>query len=285
MNEWPTRVRTARAPVSAMTSGTCAEQMTLWTIGDVRGIRPVGDRAGDLAAGDEGGDGARAHRLAALVDDEAPVGVAVEGEAEVGAVLADRGLEVDEVLRVEGVGLVVGEGAVELEVQGDDGERQRVEPGTGAQDGRHGVAAHAVAGVDDDGEGRMPDRSTRPRGRRRSRPRTSRSVGARAAARWAGGGGGDVAGEDPLGEVADLGEAGVLADGAGAGAAELDAVVLGGVVARGEHGAGQVEGAAGVVEAVGAGQADERDVDASAADAVGEGRGQARGSSRACRGR
>ena len=89
--------------------------------GDVSGIRAVGDRAGDLAAGDERGDRAGAHRFSALVDDEAAVGVAVEGQADVGVVLADGGLEVDEVLGVEGVGLVVGEVAVELEVEGDDG--------------------------------------------------------------------------------------------------------------------------------------------------------------------
>ena len=63
--------------------------------GDVRGSAPGGDRAGDLAGGDQRGDRAGADRLAALVDDEAAVGVAVEGEPEVGAVLDDRGLQVD----------------------------------------------------------------------------------------------------------------------------------------------------------------------------------------------
>ena len=54
------------------------------------------------------------------------------------------GLQVDQVRRVERVRLVVGEGAVELEVQRDEVDRQ---PG---EDGRDGVAAHPVAGVDDD---------------------------------------------------------------------------------------------------------------------------------------
>src|SRR5690606_39938808 len=66
--------------------------------------------AGEFAGGDEGGDGGRGDGFAPLVDDEAAVGVAVEGEAEVGVLLADPLLEVDEVGRVEGVGLVVGEG-------------------------------------------------------------------------------------------------------------------------------------------------------------------------------
>ena len=108
--------------------------------------------------GDQGGDRGRGDRLAALVDDEAAVGVAVEGEAEVGAVLADRGLEVDEVLRVERVGLVVGEGAVQLEVHRD--ERRAGRP---VEDGGDGVAAHAVARVDDDLQRADAVRSTRAR--------------------------------------------------------------------------------------------------------------------------
>ena len=84
----------------------------------------------------------------------------------------------------------------------------------------------------------------------------------------------EVAGQDALGEDADVGEAGVLADRAGAGAAHLDAVVLGGVVAGGEHGAGEAQGSAGVVETVGAGESDQGDVDAAAAGAVGEGAGE-----------
>ena len=61
-----------------------------------------------------------------------------------------------------------------------------------------------------------------------------------------------------LGQVADLGEAGVLADRPGAGAAQLDAVVPRRVVAGREHRAGQVEAAAGEVELVGRGEADRR---------------------------
>ena len=72
---------------------------------------------GQLAGGDQRGHRRRRHRLAALVDDEAAVGVAVEGEPDVGAVLAHPRLQVDQVGRVDRVGLVVREGAVELEVQ------------------------------------------------------------------------------------------------------------------------------------------------------------------------
>ena len=68
--------------------------ITLCTIGDVGGLGAGGDLARDLAAGDECGDRAGADRFSALVDDEAAVGVAVEGQADVGAVLEDGGLEV-----------------------------------------------------------------------------------------------------------------------------------------------------------------------------------------------
>ena len=58
------------------------------------------------------------------------------------------------------------------------------------------------------------------------------------------------------GHAADLAEAGVTPDRAGAGQAQLDAVVVGGVVRRREHRPGQVELARGEVEEVGRGQAD-----------------------------
>ena len=58
-------------------------------------------------------------------------------------------LQVDEVRRLERVGLVVRERPVELEVQRHDRQRQRRQHAV-AEHGRHGVAAHAVAGVDDD---------------------------------------------------------------------------------------------------------------------------------------
>ena len=71
---------------------------------------------------------------------------------------------------------------------------------------------------------------------------------------------GQPAVEVGLRPVADLGQPGVLADRHGAGAAHLDAVVLGRVVAGGEHRAGQVEVAGGEVEHVGGGQAGLDDV-------------------------
>ncbi len=60
----------------------------------------------------------------------------------------------------------------------------------------------------------------------------------------------------------DLGEARLLADRRGAGAAQLDAVVLRGVVARGEHRARRVELAGGEVHDVGGAETDVGDVGA-----------------------
>ena len=130
-------MRTGLPPFSLTTSGTDQEVIRLWMT-----VPPpclASSRAATRAVIADGETG-----LAALVDDEAAVGVAVEGEAEVGAGLAHPRLEVDDVLRVERVGLVVGERAVQLEVHRDEFERQALE------DRGDGVAAHAVARVDDD---------------------------------------------------------------------------------------------------------------------------------------
>ena len=103
-----------------------------------------------LAGGHQGGDRAGRHRLAALVDDEAAVGVTVEGQPDVGAGAPHLRLQVDQVGRIQRVRLVVREAAVELEVQLLDADRQAVEHGG------HRVAGHPVAGVDHDVQ--RPDR-------------------------------------------------------------------------------------------------------------------------------
>ena len=239
----------------------------------------LGDRAGDLADRDEGGDGARTDRLAALVHDEAAVGVTVEGEADVGAVLDHSGLEVDEVLRLERVGLMVGEGAVELEIQRDHLERQGFQPRRSSKDGRRGMATHPVAGVDDDLE-RADTAQVHERAEEGGVVRQQVALDDRADGRLLRSGPrhGNIVStiEDPLGEVTDLREPAALADRPRPRAAELDAVVLRGVVARREHRARQVECAARVVEPVGRAEADEGDVEAVCGDPLGEGLAEGR---------
>ena len=104
---------------------------------------------GQLARGDEGGEGRRADDASGLIHHEAAVGVAVERESDIGALSDHSSLQVDQVGRLDRVGLVVGEGAVELEVHRHDVERKRGKACGIAENGGKGVAAHAVAGIDD----------------------------------------------------------------------------------------------------------------------------------------
>lgn len=136
------------------------------------------------------------------------------------------------------------------------------------------MAAHAVARVDDDLE-----RADTAHVDQRAEVRgvVGEGVAAADVARAGGGRGGRGGVVQPaLDEGADLGEAGVLADGGGSGAAELDAVVLRRVVRGGEHRAGQAEGSGGVVELVGGAEADLDHVEALLGGAPGEGVGEAR---------
>ena len=80
--------------------------------------------------------------LAGVVDEEAPVGVAVEGRAEVGAVLAHLADHELAVLGEERVRLVIREGAVRLEVVRDGVDRDPFEHG------RQHHAGHPVRRVD-----------------------------------------------------------------------------------------------------------------------------------------
>ena len=178
--------------------------------------------------------------------------------------LADLGLAVEQVLRLERVGLVVGEGAVQLEVQRDQLDRQ---PGQHAGD--H-VPGHAVAGVRDHLQ--RPDSLQGHQG-----AQVAHVIRAQVLARddaWHRGRGGDVAGGEP---GADVGEAGVLADRGGPGPAQLDAVVGGGIVARGDHGGRDVEGAGDVVGVVGGPKSRVEHVRARRCRALGQRGGQGRG--------
>ena len=139
MNEWPTRARTGTPPCSRMTSGTAFEQMRLCTT-----VSP-GCRsripAATIAVVVEPLTG-----WPGVVDEEHAVGVAVEREADVGAEVEHRALEVLQVLGLDRVGGMVRERAVELAVQHRERERQPLE------DLRDDEPAHAVGGVGDDGE-------------------------------------------------------------------------------------------------------------------------------------
>ena len=235
-------------------------------LGDrTRGDEVVDDRGarvlGELAYGDERRQRGRVDDVTALVDHEAAIGVAVEREAEIGAGLAHLGLQVAHVVGLDRVGLMVGEGAVELEEQRRDRQREA------GEHRRHCVSAHAVAGIDDDVQ--VPDGVQRDEGAQEGgvvgehislRHGAVRAVEARHALSRPG-----------QHEVLDLPQAGVLAHGGRTDATELDAVVLRRVVAGGEHRARKVERAGGVIELVGRGEPDLDDVHALRGHALGEG--------------
>ena len=96
--------------------------------------------------GEEGGDEIAGDELARVVDEEAAVGVAVEGDAELGALL--EGLADDElaVLGQERVRLVVRERPVRLEEAAHRLDRQSL------QDRRQHCTRHPVRRVDDDAQ-------------------------------------------------------------------------------------------------------------------------------------
>ena len=221
MNEWPTRVRTGRAAVLADDLGH-----------RLRADQVVHDRLARVlledALRDDRGRRRAAHGLTEVVDEEHAVGVAVEREADVGAAVEHRALQVLEVLDLDRVGRVVRERAVELAEEHGERERQALEHL------RHDEATHAVRGVGDD------LRAAAAR-RRSTNDRTwSANSSSRSSVL-------DLARHlTPVGDAGrdhllDLREPGLLADRRGAGPAQLDAVVLRRVVARGEHRAGRVE--------------------------------------------
>ena len=215
--------------------------------------------AGQLARRDQRGQRRRRHHLPAFVDHEAAVGVAVEGEPDVGVMLEHRPLQVAQVGRLDRVGLVIGERAVQLEVQRDHRDRQPLE------DLRHGVPGHPVTGVDrhpqrpDPGDVNQLAQALRV-------PGQQVRLGDRAGDRGWGWG--------PFGQIFDVLQAGLDADRFGPGPAQFDAVVAGRVVAGRDHRAGDAEVTAAVVEHVGRAEAGGQDVRALAGRAAAERGGQ-----------
>jgi hypothetical protein len=196
--------------------------------------------AGQLPGRDQRGEYRGRDGLAALVHHEAPIGVAVEGQPYVGVVLEHRALQVAQVLRLDGVGLVVRERAVQLEVERDHRDGQPLE------DLRYGVPGHPVTGVH--GHGERPDR-----GDVDQLPQVLRVAGQQVH-------GSDRARDGswrqaPFGQISYVFKTCLDADRPGPGAAQFDAVVPGRVVAGRDHRARDAEVAAAEVEHVGRAEA------------------------------
>ena len=100
------------------------------------------------ACAEQGRDAVRRNRRSALVDKDRAIAVPVEGDSQVRAVAPHRGDHVLQVLGLEGIGLVIRECPVGLEVQSLDHKRKPLEE-------RHETdRAHSVAAVDGDAQGR-----------------------------------------------------------------------------------------------------------------------------------
>ncbi len=135
MKAWPTRLITAVAPepLDSVAHGPAGA--------DVVDDRPAGLLL-EHRLGQEGGHEVPGHELAGVVDEEAAVGVSVEGDAEVGALLHDLGDDELAVLLEQRVRLVVGEAAVRLEEAAHGLDRQTLE------DRREHRTGHPVRRVD-----------------------------------------------------------------------------------------------------------------------------------------
>ena len=254
MKECPTRVRTGVPPSRVTSSGTAREVIRLWIT-----VEPGSRASSREAISAVTTDGLTiSPRSSTRKQRSASPSKASPMSAPVSAHLR---LQVGHVGGLDGVRLVVREGAVEVVVQRHDVE---VQP---AEHRRCGVPGHPVAGVDDHPE---PAPGHRGEGQQvggvllehvalddRARPLRDGRLPRRD-------------------QVADGGQAGVRAERDGVGTAHLDAVVLRRVVARGEHRAGHAQAARGEVQLVGGGQADQRDVGPGGGGAVGEGAGQPR---------
>ena len=196
--------------------------------------------------GDERRDERAAHVLRLLVDEEHPVGVAVEREPDVRALLQHGSLEVALVLRVDRVRGMVREGPVELGEEVDELEGQPLE------DRGHDESPHPVRRVRDDLErlhrGNVDERQD------------VLDVGVEHALPVDGPGRLARRAPGKLRERADVAQSGLLSDRRRAGATELQPVPLGRVVTRGEHDARELEGAGDEVQEIGRGEPDVEDV-------------------------
>ena len=109
-------------------------------------------RTSNLALSNQSGHSGRSDGLTLLVDDEATVSVAVECQTNVSTVLNNSLLQVNQVSRLQRVSRVVREGAVQLEVQGNDFQGQARQDGV-AQNSGSGHTTHAVTSVNNNLQG------------------------------------------------------------------------------------------------------------------------------------
>ena len=169
----------------------------------------------------------------------------------------DRLLQGDDVRGLQWIGLVVGKSTVEVEIQRDDLDRKGGQAGGSVEHRRHGQSSHAVAGIHDDTDrADLGEIDQRPQVGRVVGDHIERSKCARLRDRL------DRTGEIGLRAVADRFQPGVETDALRLRPTELDAVVAGRVVARGEHRSRGVEVAGREVGLIGRAQSNRDHVSA-----------------------
>ena len=172
--------------------------------------------------GEQRGDEVAGHELAVLVDEEAAVGVAVPGDAQIGLLGHDPRADLAAVLLEQRVGRMVGEGAVDLEVH------LHAVDGGAVEDQRGELARDPVGGVH--------DHAVRPQGRGVDEGTQVGDVGGvQVDALVAGAGAARRQLDERLAALLELGDALLAAERQGAVADQLHAVVLRRVVRGGDH--------------------------------------------------
>ncbi len=106
--------------------------------------------APDEPASDDRGGGAPRQRLQAIVHEESPVGIPIEGHPEVRLLSLHQRQQITKVLRLQRIGRVVGEGPVRFEIQAQQLGPELVEHG------RQHHSGHAVAAIDGHPQGADP---------------------------------------------------------------------------------------------------------------------------------
>ncbi len=215
------------------------------------------------ALGHNRGHHVAADKLATIVDQKHAIRVSIERDAHIEAVRDDGGAQIAGILRLDRVGLMIREGAVQLE------EERGELAGQVFENERQHLAGHAIAGVDGNPhrpDGGDIDHRQCVRDKRRGNVTLIQVAMATGIAK--------LAGQD---EVANLANALIHRERARFLAAELESVVFGGVMGCSNHHAGREAVLAdGEIEAIGRDETDVRHIGALVADAVDQRRGKHR---------
>ena len=112
---------------------------------------------GDFSPRHNRSDHTRCHRLTAFIHHKTPIGIPVERKPHIGTGLHHPCLEIHQVFWLQRVGLVIGKGAIQLEIHRINLEWEPRQPCFCAQHRGDGVAGHAIGRIHHDAK--RPDLS------------------------------------------------------------------------------------------------------------------------------